>query len=202
MQTIYITLTSMKTQDEISKIKSALLYILSKFQSKETDFMKLYKILYFAQQSHLVRYGRPIVSENFRAMEFGPVPSFIYSSFWDRLNQRDCTDDKSNFANSFSFSTKKNIKYAKALIEPDMDELSLSDKEMLDKSFLLNANENSYDLSNKSHDNAWEEAFNRSKDDPQKDYISNIEIARSGNAKIEIINFIRENEKINRYFRS
>lgn len=191
----------MKTQDEISKIKSALLYILSNFDNKETDFIKLYKILYFAQQNHLVRYGRPIVSENFRAMEFGPVPSFINSSFWDRLNQIDCTYDKSNFADSFSFSKRKNIKYAKALTEPDLDELSLSDKEMLDKSFLLNANENSYDLSSKSHDNAWEEAFNRSKDDPQKDYISNIEIARSGNAETEIINFIRDNEKINRYFR-
>ena len=46
----------MKTSDQISKIKATLLYILNHFP-QGVDYIKLFKILYFAQQDHLVKYA-------------------------------------------------------------------------------------------------------------------------------------------------
>ncbi len=40
----------------------------------EWDKYSLLKILYFAEQKHLVKYGRPITGDNIIAMDFGPVP--------------------------------------------------------------------------------------------------------------------------------
>ena len=86
----------MKTQDEILKIKSALLYILRSFPDG-VDIIKIFKILYFAQQKHLVKYGRPIVRETFYAIEKGPVPSFTYKAFQVALSQNHSNDDEMIF---------------------------------------------------------------------------------------------------------
>ena len=69
----------MKTSDQISKIKATLLYILNHFP-QGVDYIKLFKILYFAQQDHLVKYARPIVEDSFCALKHGPVPSFTYKA--------------------------------------------------------------------------------------------------------------------------
>lgn len=42
------------------------------------DKYSLLKILYFAEQKHLAKYGRPITGDNIVAMEYGPVPSISY----------------------------------------------------------------------------------------------------------------------------
>jgi len=64
---------------DISKAKAVILYIAGKFG--ETDFHKVFKILYLAERAHLVKYGRPIVGDTYMAMKYGPVPSFIYDAF-------------------------------------------------------------------------------------------------------------------------
>ena len=45
----------MKTFIQIAKIKAVLLYIMQSFP-QGVDYIKLFKILYFAQQDHLVKY--------------------------------------------------------------------------------------------------------------------------------------------------
>ncbi|OQY45782.1 MAG: hypothetical protein B6240_08350 [Desulfobacteraceae bacterium 4572_87] len=45
---------------------------------KRADFHKVFKILFFADQKHLSRYGRPVVGDYYVAMRHGPVPSRIY----------------------------------------------------------------------------------------------------------------------------
>ena len=70
----------MKTRNEILKMRAVVLYVLQTFQ-EGVDYIKLFKILYFAQKEHLVKYGRGVIDDTFHALQYGPVPSFIYKSF-------------------------------------------------------------------------------------------------------------------------
>ena len=67
----------MKTSDQILKIKSTILYILEKFP-EGIDYIRLFKIMYFAQRQHLVVYGTPLMEDTFVARKLGPVPAFSY----------------------------------------------------------------------------------------------------------------------------
>lgn len=60
----------MKTKDQILKIRATVLYILQSFPCG-IDYIKLFKILYFAQQMHLVNYGRTIIDDTFQARQYG-----------------------------------------------------------------------------------------------------------------------------------
>lgn len=46
----------MKTRDEILKMRVVVLYVLQSFY-EGVDYIRLFKILYFAQKEHLVKYG-------------------------------------------------------------------------------------------------------------------------------------------------
>lgn len=65
----------MKTNDQILKIRAALIYILKSIP-EGANYMKLFKILYYAQQSHLVTYGRVLVKDSFLAQKHGPLLLF------------------------------------------------------------------------------------------------------------------------------
>ena len=52
----------------------------------------------------------------------------------------------------------------------------------------------SMDLSEMSHDSACSHAINSRKDDPDKDYLTVIDIARAGNASKELVDYIREKQ--------
>ena len=57
------------------KAVNSLLFVVSQLEKADTH--KTYKILYFADQKHLLRYGRPISGDTYVKMKFGPVPSFV-----------------------------------------------------------------------------------------------------------------------------
>ena len=40
--------------------------------------MKALKLVFFADRYHLRRYGRPVVRDKYKAMEYGPVASTAY----------------------------------------------------------------------------------------------------------------------------
>lgn len=115
---------------------------------------KLCKILYFADQRHLSQYGRSITGDTYIAMQFGPVPS--------------CVDDifKALRGDSF-FSSVPEIEQLKrcmvfenrfivrALQEPDMDELSVSDVECLDYAIGICKDKSFSQLTEFSHGLAW-----------------------------------------------
>jgi uncharacterized phage-associated protein len=43
--------------------------------------MKLQKLVYFAQGTHLAKYGKPLINETFQAWMYGPVIPEIYQDF-------------------------------------------------------------------------------------------------------------------------
>ena len=186
----------MKTKDEIDKIKASVLYILAQFPDG-IDFIKLFKIMYFAEKEHLINYGRSITRDSFHALKHGPVPSFTYKAIQVKQGKMKETSDLNEIAAAIIISEDKI--YAK--LNADRDELSISDVRCLDNAINECRNPDSYALSDLSHsDAAWKEAYSRSQDDPEKNKITLIDMARSGNAPKDIINKIRESEQIKMAF--
>lgn len=66
------------SDDDIAKLKAVALYVLDK--CGETDFIHLFKIIYFAERSLYAKYGQHLVKDSFVAMEHGPVPSNLYDA--------------------------------------------------------------------------------------------------------------------------
>lgn len=132
---------------ELNKDKAinALLFV-AKELGTNANFHKTFKILYFADQMHLVEYGRPIIGDTYLKMEYGPVPSFMRDAVKGHIPEH-----KKKFAIYDS-------KFIQALAEPDLDQLSETDLECLRISIEENKNLNFSQLYIKSHDYAWENA--------------------------------------------
>lgn len=185
----------MKNINQILKIKATLLYILRNFPTG-VDYIKLFKVLYFAQQEHLAKYGRPIVEESFYALKHGPVPSFSYKAFQAAEGKVEMAKDFEAFLEGISVKTEGENVAISALIDPDTDELSGSDMKCLDASVLKHKEMDSYDLSDLSHDEAWTEAYSRAQNDPEKNMMTLMDIAKAGKAPEGMINRIREYQLI------
>lgn len=130
----------------------AILYILKKMGGT-CDIHKCHKILYFADNEHLSRYGRSITGDAYVRMDFGPVPTCIYdlfkavrgdSYFASQVNdvRKDC----------FHFVNNKDIE---AVAEPDMSYLSESDVEMLNKYIEQFKDKDFITVTDASHGYAW-----------------------------------------------
>lgn len=178
----------MKTLSQIAKIKAVLLYIMQSFDDG-VDYIKLFKILYFAQQDHLVRYGKVIVDDSFRALKHGPVPTYTYKAL-QIAEGKPLAGDFDDFLRDISVKDKKVYTSAK----PDLDYISGSNKKCLDASIEKYKDKDPYDLSDLSHDSAWREATERIIDDPQKNFITLIDIARAGNASEPMVDYIRQKQ--------
>ena len=61
----------MKTKEEIKKIEAVVLYILGQFKDG-VDYIKLFKVMYFAQKDYLLSYGKVLCPDTFKARKFGP----------------------------------------------------------------------------------------------------------------------------------
>jgi uncharacterized phage-associated protein len=71
---------SVQFEFDHEKTIAAALYIVSK-NLPELTMAKLFKLLYFSDKDHLVRYGRTITGDRYVAMKDGPVPSSLYDLF-------------------------------------------------------------------------------------------------------------------------
>ena len=164
-----------------------MLYILQHFKDG-VDYIKLFKIMYFAQREYLETYGLTIVEDTFKARQLGPVPSLTYKVVKMAENE-----DKSLDLNDFMSSVRvdKNQKvYATAM--PDMDYIADMEKEELDKTIAKYGKIDSKELSEMSHDTAYKAVCERMKDDPQKDVLTLIDIARAGGASEAMVDHIRQ----------
>ena len=184
----------MKTKAEILKMREATCYIVSHFP-QGVDYIKLFKILYFAQQSHLVRVGQAIVNDTFHALKYGPVPAFIYKSLQVLEGRLSSNSDFEIFNEGL-----RNYHQTITCLNPPATYSNLTETELrcLDEAISQYGALSWMELSELSHDTAWQQAFDRAKDDPEKDRMSLIEIARAGGATDELITYMRQrlnNEK-------
>lgn len=182
----------MKTIEQVKKIESVVLYVLRHF-TEGVDYIKLFKIIYFAQRDYLANYGKVLCPDTFKARKFGPVPAL--SDKVVKLVELD--DDIESYPDLTDFcgSIRVENQFVFAKKEPDMDYLSNKECECLDKWHdFCKDKESMSDLSPLSHDGAYEKAFNRYVNDPQLGTMTNIEIAIAGGASEKMVNYIREKE--------
>lgn len=181
----------MKSPEQIGKIEAVVLYILQHFKDG-VDYIKLFKIMYFAQRDYLARFGMTIVEDTFKARMRGPVPSLTYKVVKMVENGDDFdgeASDLSDFASAIRIDGHKKVFACK---EPDMDYISGMEKKKLDETISKYKDVDSKDLSELSHDSAYQQALERMSDDPEKDVLTLIDIARAGKATDEMVKHIRE----------
>ncbi len=126
------------------KAVNSLLFVISKLEKADTH--KTYKILYFADQKHLLKYGRPIVGDTYVKMQYGPVPSFIKDVVNEEIQGLE------------EVVAKYNKYFIKPLKEANLDYLSESDIECLTESLEENKDLSFAALTEKSHDDAYNKA--------------------------------------------
>lgn len=186
---------NMKTKDDIKKIEAVVLYILKAFK-EGVDYIKLFKIMYFAQKDFLLSYGKVLCPDTFKARKYGPVPMLsdkVIKTVETRETLRGKTDLKA-FAGSIRVDANQHVF---GMQEPDTDYLSVKEREYLDKWIDYCRDKDSLnELSPESHDQAYEAAWQAYQDDPQKGEMTIIEIARAGGASEKMVAYIREKELI------
>ncbi|MBQ1698176.1 MAG: SocA family protein [Bacteroidales bacterium] len=183
----------MKTAEQINKIEAVVLYILNKFEDG-TDYIKLYKIMYFAQRDFLSSFGREILPETFKARKFGPVPA-LTNKVIKQVEDSEVNDypDLANFEKGITVSNK----IVRAIKKSDVDYISVKERKCLDKWFDFCKDKDSLsELSALSHDKAYQAVIDRMSSDPQQDRMTRIDIAKGGGASEKILNYIHEHELI------
>lgn len=123
-------------------------YIASK--CSKCTFHQAFKLLYLADKFHLEKYGRLILEDNYIAMKYGPVPSEMYAML--KLLREPFSNKNKR---PISVENKDAIKI---LREPDLDLMSESEQECLDESIDKYGKYSFQQLTNLSHDLAWESA--------------------------------------------
>ena len=142
---------------DIDKAIAATIYIASRNPTELTQ-AKLFKLLYFADKDHLVRYCRPITGDWYTAMKDGPVPSNLYNAF----NEIGRAKNENAKRLAKSISLDKTFQYPRLQITGRLDslQLSLSDTQSLDRILDRYGNMSFSQLRRIAHDttaydNAW-----------------------------------------------
>lgn len=130
------------------------LYILNK--TGGTDIYHLFKILYFAEQRHLLEWGIKMVPDDFHAYEYGPVPDQLYKAI--NGNDKYGKELPRLFEETIRFAGQDAPNVLLAKRDANMDWLSAAAVECLDASIEDNIWLSFAQLMAKSHDKAWSEA--------------------------------------------
>ncbi len=134
---------------------AVVLYILKAFP-EGVDYIHLFKVMYFAQQDQLKEYGLPIIYDTFVARKHGPVPALTYKVLRGIEGKADLsTPELKDFADSLNIAISQDghqLVLASKNAECDMDELSVADVKMLNKWIEKCKDVESFDLSDKSHE--------------------------------------------------
>lgn len=168
------------------KTLNAALLILNKLG--EADYHKIFKILYFAEQQHLKKYGHPLTGDAYQAMPYGPVPSFLYDIFKASENQSSPFGEALELSKAFTVNRKEKVPYVTANKEADTDELSETNVEVILKSIEENQQLSFREITDKSHDDAWAKA-----EGALETEMSYLDIAECAQATPEMLRYISLN---------
>ena len=165
---------------KIERLKAIVLYVLHAAPGKCIGKHELFKILYFASQIRLIRYGDAMISD-FYAFKYGPVPSALLN-YLNGTNNPIVLSVNFDEESGYILSPREN---------PDMDELSRVDIECLNESINDNSGLTFQKLTQKSHDAAWEKAWD-SRVGNRGGKMDIIDIARAACSDESTIDYIRE----------
>lgn len=132
--------------------RAAILYASSRVTAP--SFHKLSKVFYFADRLHLERYGSLMFGDEYWALRFGPVPMHSYR-FMDEVRDSPEISCEAGFKVVRIFIDGSPAPVVRPLDPPDMEELSAAVLECLDESIGRYGEKNFWELTNASHDAAW-----------------------------------------------
>ena len=153
-----------------SKAINSILFVLNELGIEKSDAHKVFKILYFADQKHLVTYGRPITGDTYVKMQYGPVPAFL--------------KDVSEGNEKEGLINRINKHFLTSSYPYNEEDLSESEVECLREAITENKDLSFKELTEKSHDSAWQKA---------KWHINYMAIAKAATDNPDILNYIRIN---------
>lgn len=158
-----------------------MLYVANRIERR--DIHKIFKILYFADMSHLFKYGRAITGDRYIAMKYGPVPSSIYDMV--KIVRGDSWYVMDELKAFFAV----NNKYLEPLRDADTSYLSESDVNELVDSIKKYSDVEFSEMTRLSHGSAWKKTW----ENPAKDEISIEDILRECEADEDYIKYVVEN---------
>lgn len=184
----------MKTTDDILKIKAVVLYILERFP-QGIDYIHLFKVMYFAQEEHLATYGMPLIDDSFLTRKHGPVPALTYKAVRCAEGKAVATsDDLADFVASLRVATNGRHQVVTAAPDAhcDLDELSTSSLQVLDRWIDRCKDVNSFDLSSLSHDQAWQQARRQAELTGEDVKITLYDMAKAAGASPAMLQVVRD----------
>jgi uncharacterized phage-associated protein len=130
---------------------------------RDLDKMKAAKLLFHADKYHLLKYGRPVIGDQYACMEYGPVPSASLNVMNDVLAHDEHFPPMAKELFDDYLIVEKGIfrKYAvfRARREPDLDVFSDSDIEALEYAQKTYGAKSAWALSEESHaEPCWQAA--------------------------------------------
>lgn len=141
-------------EEQIDTTVDAILFIVEKLGG-DVDFHRIFKILYFAEREHLVRYGKLFSGDTFIAMENGPVPSMAYDILKSLKGEGLMYSYKERFSRYFALCGKYSVV---AVTKFDPDNLADSAVECLQHSIDMYGSKTFQELTKLSHDTAYTKA--------------------------------------------
>lgn len=172
------------------KLTEMVLYILNK--TNGLDYYHVFKVIYFANVSHLVKYGLRMTTDEFCALQDGPVPSILYDCI---KGDNYCDRELAEMINKAVVKGTDDSYYMLAAKrEANIDYLSVTELAELDRSIEENARLPYNALKNKSHGSEWERAFYHSYSGRR--VMDILGMAKDASATDDMIAYIRENLEI------
>jgi uncharacterized phage-associated protein len=157
----------------------AILYVASRVQ--DPTFHRVSKILYFADKYHLAHYGAFICGDDYVAMKHGPVPSGIYDILKAVRGDGDFGMGE-EAGRAFAVEDGMRVRPRR---DPNLDELSESDREALDSAVAEYGGLSFKELTDRSHDRAWDAA-------DENEFMEIDEIARTTPDNDRLVAYVRD----------
>jgi uncharacterized phage-associated protein len=118
---------------------------------EDLDTLKAVKLLYFADREHLLKYGRPIVGDDYYCMKNGPIPTNALSQIQDVLSPNPTGDHDALFDEYFVVSRETKYPRLVPKKDPDLDVFSASDIEVLEDVMRTYGKQTSWKLRDLTH---------------------------------------------------
>lgn len=181
-------------ESQRNKLLNVLLFILKDFRYG-VDYIKLYKILYFAHRKHLAETGMPLIAETFKAWKYGPVPSVTGFAIKRLEKKESLPADLEIFKKKIRVNKYKKV-FGKA--EPDYDAITPTATRILESTVRTWKSIDSQRLSDISHkDFSWQEAYENHYRENKSPVMKQFRIAEDGKAMPETLELVREYYSIN-----
>jgi len=115
-----------------------------KLRGGRMKYLKLIKLLYFLDREALLRWGRPVTTDRYVSMDNGPVVSRIYELILDEPAPGTQSVWRSHISPPADWDVR-------LMREPETDELSRVEEDLIEEIFARYGKMNRWDLVNLSH---------------------------------------------------